>query len=123
MRAFSLLPKDFNELYKTAKSPTHVIATLKYKKLIGASLSEPHTGGSQWTVVRWSRFRKFTNEYGKPHTVSSRSTVVRWSRSRKFTQRTRKGLVQHVACSAQYESLRNEHGKDWSCSAQYGEQS
>ena len=28
--------------------------------------------------------------------------------------RTWKGLVQHVACSTQYESLRNEHGKDWS---------
>ena len=54
--------------------------------IIGVSLSEPHTGGSQFncgTVVAFPKVYETNTE--TPTLMVVDSTVVRWSRSRKFT--------------------------------------
>ena len=62
-----------------------------YPLIIGASLSEPHTGGSRFnrgTVVAFPKVYATNTESCTLAVVDS--TVVRWSRSRKFTLVARK---------------------------------
>ena len=65
--------------------------------IIGASLSEPHTGGSRFnpgTVVTFPKVYAANTE--SPTLVVVDSTVVRWSRSRKFTLVARKDCTWYV---------------------------
>ena len=77
--------------YKDNNSFYFLVGHSKVSPLIGASLSESHTGGSRFnrgTVVTFPKVYETNTE--SPTLVVVDSTVVRWSRFQKFTKRTRK---------------------------------
>ena len=74
-----------------------LILSFALDSVIGMSLSEPHTGGSQFnhgTVITFPKV--YTMNMESPTLVVVDSTIVRWLHSRKFMLVARKDCMWYV---------------------------